>query len=540
MKTHRFLLTLLLICSIVLLLFVSCDCGDDDDDDDDATVDDDDDDDDDVTDDDDITDDDDDDNDTVTGPTIVGTTPDDGDIELKLATSLLITFSEEMDTSSVEAAFSMDDGTKAAVSGTFAWDNMNTTMTFTPDSDLEENTKYTATLAATAMSAAGQAMANAFETEFTTVDLWVLLIDGGDNGYDDGEAITVGPEGNYFFTGTLDLYDDSMFIQEVDINATELDSTFYSSPDGDTEGHAITLDDSGNIYVGGGSDVAGQSKDNWVRKYDSAWTEQWTDLYNGSDNSWEYVDGIAVDGSGNVYATGTENVTGQSNNFWLRKYDSAGTVLWTETHDGADSQSDRGFAVALDGTAVYVAGVEVTSGQANNIWVRKYDSDGNDLWTDVYNGADNQNDTGYGIAVDSAGNVYVAGIVWVSGEKDNIWLRKYDPAGAVLWTQTYNKNDGDDRGHAVAVDRDDNIIVAGRETPGTKAADPTDAVVLKYDPDGNLLWTYSYDGAISDYDTFEGVCTDGYGNIIAVGNSFASASDKDILVVKLDSDGNAE
>ncbi|MFH1823658.1 MAG: SBBP repeat-containing protein [Candidatus Firestonebacteria bacterium] len=49
-------------------------------------------------------------------------------------------------------------------------------------------------------------------------------------------------------------------------------------------------------------------------------SEIWTKTYNGSANGDDHGYGIVVDGSGNVYVTGCETVTGQGTNIWIRKY----------------------------------------------------------------------------------------------------------------------------------------------------------------------------------------------------------------------------
>ena len=103
-----------------------------------------------------------------------------------------------------------------------------------------------------------------------------------------------------------------------------------------------------------------------------------------------------------------------------------GDVIWTRTHNGTANQDDCGYGIAVDSSGnVYVTGCEEVIGEKHNIWVRKYDSDGNELWTRTYSGTAHDDD-GYGIAVDGSGNVYVTGSEAVTGESYNIWLRKYE------------------------------------------------------------------------------------------------------------------
>ncbi|MCA9710887.1 MAG: DUF4215 domain-containing protein, partial [Myxococcales bacterium] len=60
------------------------------------------------------------------------------------------------------------------------------------------------------------------------------------------------------------------------------------------------------------------------------------------------------------------------------------------------------------------------------------------LWTDTYNGPASNVDEIHGVAADSAGNVIVAGETYVTGSSADVWVRKYDPDGGVLWTQTFH------------------------------------------------------------------------------------------------------
>ncbi|MEK0369501.1 MAG: SBBP repeat-containing protein, partial [Nitrosopumilus sp.] len=186
-----------------------------------------------------------------------------------------------------------------------------------------------------------------------------------------------------------------------------------------------------------------------------------------------YGYGIAVDGNGNVYVTGYEfrSDLGESNNIWVRKYSqptpTSVLIEWTTTYNSSNGNNDRGFGIAVDGNGnVYVTGCENRTdlGEGNNIWVRKYNTDGLIQWTTTYNSPNDSSDYGYGIAVDGNGNVYVTGYEERSGEGYNIWVRKYNTDGLIQWTTTYNDpNDNIDIGKGIAVDGNGNVYVTGYE-----------------------------------------------------------------------------
>jgi sugar lactone lactonase YvrE len=179
-----------------------------------------------------------------------------------------------------------------------------------------------------------------------------------------------------------------------------------------------------------------------------------------------------VDAAGNAYVTGCSY-----GDIWLRKYDTDGNTLWTETYDSPGHYNDYGRGVAVDAAGnVYVTGYEYRYdlGQNANIWLRKYDTGGNTLWTETYNSpAHDGDDRGYGVAVDAAGNVYVAG-----HSSGDIWLRKYDTNGNTLWTETREHLVGwGDACISIALDAADNVYVTGAEHGGPN----TNIILLKYE-----------------------------------------------------------
>jgi alpha-2-macroglobulin len=87
---------------------------------------------------------------------------------------VVVTFSQPMDPASTEAAFSLThtNGEQGAVAGTFGWDEVGATLTFSPTSPLEFGGAYRVRIAASAQPASRQgALREAFEREFRVVPL---------------------------------------------------------------------------------------------------------------------------------------------------------------------------------------------------------------------------------------------------------------------------------------------------------------------------------------------------------------------------------
>ena len=162
----------------------------------------------------------------------------------------------------------------------------------------------------------------------------------------------------------------------------------------------------------------------------------WSTYVGGSgDDSGQ---GIAVDGSGNVYATGYtassgwvsgawQSVEGGGNDAYVVKLSPAGAHLWSTYLGGAGD--DYGYGIAADTTGnVYVTGSTASSGWTSGGWdtsfggtvdgfVVKLSAAGAHVWSTYVGGGNSEE--GHGIAVDGGGNVYVTGFTnsagWVSG-----------------------------------------------------------------------------------------------------------------------------
>jgi len=128
-------------------------------------------------------------------------------------------------------------------------------------------------------------------------------------------------------------------------------------------------------------------------------------------------------------------------------------------------------------------------------------------------------------ASDSQGNVYVVGTAEgdaggqiLKGERDAV-LTKYDSTGQVVWTRTLGAGQSAE-GFAVAVDADDNVIVAGA-VQGDLAADAIgggeDAFVTKFSALGAELWTYQR--APTADDAALGLSTGSNGEVYVVGRT---------------------
>lgn len=269
------------------------------------------------------------------------------------------------------------------------------------------------------------------------------------------------------------------------------------------------------------------------------------------------VSGLAVDGAGNAYATGTTcgTLEGQASSggcdVFVRKYGPSGAVAWTEQFGTAAGDGARGAAADASGN-VYVTGSvagalpgETALGDSD-AFVRKYDGAGNDVWTTQFGSTGL--DAAFGVAVDSTGNIFVAGATQgvfpgeVAAGGQDAFLTKLDPAGNVLWSRQFGTAATD--WAFVGVDGDGNAYVAGGTRgafAGETSAGDWDAYARKYDGAGNVVWTRQFGSPGADW--ADGVAVDPAGNSHAAGRTSGalagqtSAGGVDAFVRKYDAVG---
>jgi uncharacterized delta-60 repeat protein len=259
----------------------------------------------------------------------------------------------------------------------------------------------------------------------------------------------------------------------------------YTGPGaGNSLGHEVVLDATGNVYVGGYSYGIGTLTDITTIKYRPG-LEEWRAEYNGSANGDDEPQAVVTDAEGNIYVTGS-SVNGAGDKDYLTvKYDPEGTYLWEARYDGPGGGDDVPAAIAVDASGnVFVTGSSQGASTGIDFATVMYDSDGNPVWAGVAaryvrDGESTGEDSAHAIAVDGSG-VYVTGRSFNGTDFDWVTL-KYDLAGAVEWTSVYD-NGGGDWPFAMAVDDTGDVYVAGESViveDGFPTVD-TEMTTIKY------------------------------------------------------------
>jgi uncharacterized delta-60 repeat protein len=288
---------------------------------------------------------------------------------------------------------------------------------------------------------------------------WVRLFDDDVPGpFHHAYAISVDDEGNVYVTGESPgntTYQDYVTLKYN--SAGELQwAARYDGPAqfGIDKAVAITTDSEGNVYVNGKSDGSGSYEDYATIKYNSLGVEQWVARYNGPGNASDAALGIAVDDTGNVYVTGYSNGIGTYRDYATIKYNSSGVEQWVQ-RPVLPSEIARAIAIDHQGF-IYVTGTGINGDYATI----KYTPSGGQQWIATYNAVGL--DEAYQICVDNEDNIYVTGTSEGTGTNMDYATVKYNSSGIEQWTARYNgPSNALDEAIGVAVDTAGNVYITG-------------------------------------------------------------------------------
>lgn len=147
------------------------------------------------------------------------------------------------------------------------------------------------------------------------------------------------------------------------------------------------------------------------------------------------------------------------------------------------------------------------------------------------------NAKGNAVVCDAYGNSYVTGYAYEQGSNNDIVLIKYSPQGQLIWAKSYNGSASlNDEGKGLSIDSDGNIFVVGFAEVAGKS---TDIAILKYSPDGDSLWAKYYRKSESPLsDVGNAIDIDSDGNIYVTGYAKSDDGLNDFVVLKYDQSGN--
>jgi uncharacterized delta-60 repeat protein len=322
---------------------------------------------------------------------------------------------------------------------------------------------------------------------------------------------------------------DSAWSNEAN-DTTFVDRTPWAHTFGDTGAdiaNAIAVDSSGNTYTAGTTDSysTGGDEDTLVQKYSPSGMPLWRKTWGGSGVEQGYA--ICVDSAGDIYVTGSTDSFGLgSDEAYVIKYAPDGTLLWQRIW-GSAFGSTYAYGVAVDSLGfVYIAG-DTYGGAATmyDVFLLKYSTAGALQWQKTWGGA--LDDYATAIAIDTNGNIDIAGSTMSFGVSGDVVVLQYSPDGTLLWQKTWGGIEGESA-YALDTDSSDSVFVAGYAS--NVGGGIADVCVVKFSSAGALQWQAAWGGSVLDI--ANALCVDGVGNAWVVGrsSSFGTGSDDVFLL----------
>jgi uncharacterized delta-60 repeat protein len=211
------------------------------------------------------------------------------------------------------------------------------------------------------------------------------------------------------------------------------------------------------------------------------------------------------------------------------------TLLTETTWGGAGSDVAEGVASAADGSS-YVVGItdsftrDPFGNPSPKIFIVKFAPNGSVTWQRIWNGTTIRGLGRPDVAVSADGSVYVTGIT--ADNQNDAVLLKFDANGTLVWERAWG-GAASDQGLAVATAADGSVYIAGTATSFGPSS--SGLFVVKFDSAGNLVWQRISDGAEGN-----AVAVAPDGSVYAAGTTPRpnQIGNFDIVALKITADGS--
>ena len=312
--------------------------------------------------------------------------------------------------------------------------------------------------------------------------------------------------------------------------ATLVSQTTWGGESAESTGGAAVAPD-GSTYVAGFTTSFGRppALSVFLIKFAADGSLTWQRTWNATDTFGnDEASDVAVAPDGSVYVSGSTLGTG--GDALLLKFSPDGNLLWQRSWGGTANDRGESVAIGSDGSIYMVGGSTSFGSGDSDIFVVKFSPDGSLVWQKHW--GSEQYEEGQGVAIAPDGSLYVAGVATRpggAGEFD-VALLKLDAAGNLIWQRAYSAGEVADARGEVAVGPDGSIYVAGGiQEPRSQIVD-LNVLLVKFAPDGTLLWDRGWGGRSGDDAGDVAVSQDGTVLLAASTSSFGAGSDDAALI----------
>jgi hypothetical protein len=305
----------------------------------------------------------------------------------------------------------------------------------------------------------------------------------------------------------------------------------------------VITDNQNNVYVLGSRDTDPLTTINLdfiVQKISSSGSSLSTNVYSFSSNSNDVPSSILMGAQNNIIITGSSELAPVRRGIYIQLATGALTTNWEKKYESRGDNSNNSHAMIIDNQGnSFVAGYGVQYQQDRNYLLKKINPFGQTLWTNTLSGTSTSGsvDEAMSIGMDALGFIYTCGFVKNSGTSYDIKLVKYSSLGDTIWTRSYDyaSVNASDKSYSLTIDPSGFIYLTGKSDSDPSTASNEDVITQKWDLNGNLIWTTRYNGQTNSNDVAK-ICASSASGVYVAGRTF-NGVDFDGLLIKYNPSG---
>lgn len=220
----------------------------------------------------------------------------------------------------------------------------------------------------------------------------------------------------------------------------------------------------------------------------------------------------------------TSSVTGTD--ALVVKTDSVGMIIWSNTYGGDEWDVGQELVLNSDGSMIILGSTTSFGAQETDVWVFKIDSNGNQLWSNIYGGAESE----YFPKISrNSDDTYI-----ILSKSDSFtdfttsWLFKLNADGVMIWDLSLDNNANESAGGLISGDDGYTIV----------SQSGSDFSFVRVDTSGSIILdiVINPDDLFGDASspTVHGCTVLDNGNILVAGNIYTDSQHQMIYEVSLD------
>jgi len=291
----------------------------------------------------------------------------------------------------------------------------------------------------------------------------------------------------------------------------------------------VRTSDSGFVVAGETGSFGAGSYDLFLVKFNSSGSVQWAKAVGGTDYDEGYLV-IQTSDSGFVVAGETGSFGAGSYDLFLVKFNSSGSVQWAKAVGGTNSDHGESVIETSDSGFVVAGHTQSFGAGSDDVFLVKFNSSGSVQWAKAVGGR--RFDMGHLVIQTSDSGLVVAGRTYSYG--GNLFLLKFNSSGSLQWAKAVGGTNWD-AGYSVVQTSDSGFVVAGRTQ--SFGAGSYDLFLVKFNSSGSVQWAKAV-GGTNDDAGHSVIQTSNSGLVVAGYTESFGADSSDLFLVRFGSDGS--